>query len=383
VLRAVEQLQGMAIPASALESSVLPARVEGYSPVLLDELTLAGEVVWSGAGAIGADDGWVTLHLAETAPLTLAMPASSPEDDPLLAALGGGALFFRELSQRVGSTDDAQLLAQLWEHVWAGLVTNDTLAPIRMLLRHGRLPAPRASHRATRPGRPRLPSRSGPATASGRWSALPASSTNATRRAHALAEILLDRYGVVTRGVAAAENVPGGFAALYRTLSAFEEAGRCRRGHFVEGLGAAQFALPGAVERLRSTPARSRSWVLAATDPANPYGASLAWPARPDSHRPARRAGAMVVIVDGELGLYLERGGRTALTWPDTDSSLIEASVQALAHNVQERGGDVAIERVNGEPVRASALAAPLLAAGFHPTPRGLRLRATTASLRA
>jgi ATP-dependent Lhr-like helicase len=401
LLRVIEQLQGTPIAASALETSILPSRVIDYYPAMLDELTLSGEVVWSGVGRAGASDGWITLHLSSTAPLTLPSvgPSVGPSVDPsvgqsanpsagledlhsaVLEALTGGALFFRELSTRTGSVDDDGLLACLWDLVWTGLVTNDTLTPVRLLLRHGatRPNRPRVHH--GRPGRPRLPTRSGPAMATGRWSALPARSGDETRRAHALAETLLDRYGIVTRGVAQAENVPGGFAALYRILSHFEEAGRCRRGQFVEGLGAAQFALPGAVERLRASNAEPnveqhldrRVWVLAATDPANPFGAALPWPARFDAHRPARRGGALVVIVDGDLVLYVERGGRSILTWHEES---VRPAVDALANNVRATGGDILVERVDGEAVRATRLADDLLRAGFHPTPRGLRLRA-------
>src|SRR5450432_3158027 len=285
VLRAVEQLQGAVLPASALEQLVLPSRVADYTPTMLDDLTISGEVVWAGHGSLPGNDGWVALYLADNASLLLPSRAavSTPLQGQLLEAMsGGGALFFRELSNRVGSGDDRELAEALWELVWSGQVSNDSLAPLRVRLGTGRTRHSRPA--AARRGRPVLPSRTGPPTVGGRWSLLPEPSTDETRRSHALAETLLDRYGVLTRGAVQAESVAGGFAAVYRVLKAFEDAGRCRRGYFVEGLGAAQFALPGAVDRLRTragpdaeTP---RAIVLAATDPANPYGAALPWPTR-------------------------------------------------------------------------------------------------------
>jgi len=216
---------------------------------------------------------------------------------------------------------------------------------------------------------------------------------DATRRSHALADALLERYGVVIRGAVAAERSPGGFAAVYPVLRAFEESGRCRRGYFVEGLGAAQFALPGAVDRLRAlrprepadpwqTPAPQdgeRALVLAAADPANPYGAALPWPGRDEEvaggHKPGRKAGALVVLVEGRLVLYVERGGRTLLTWSD-DPRVLQPAVDALALAVREGAlGKLTVERADGASIGRSPLAAALEAAGFHPTPRGLRLR--------
>jgi ATP-dependent helicase Lhr and Lhr-like helicase len=244
-------------------------------------------------------------------------------------------------------------------------------------------------------GRPALPTPSGPPAAAGRWSLLPARDQDATVRAHALADLLLERHGVVTRGAVVAEHVPGGFAAVYRVLSAFEDAGRVRRGYFVEGLGASQFATPGAVDRLRATSrppgdepeAAGRTVVLAAADPATPYGAALAWPERQardadgqnrPSHRPGRKAGALVVLVDGELVLYVERGGRSLLSWTDEAASL-QAAADALALAVREGAlGRLTVERADGEGLLSAdhPLAVALSAAGFHATPRGLRIRA-------
>ncbi|WP_425547864.1 Lhr family helicase, partial [Actinocorallia longicatena] len=224
-------------------------------------------------------------------------------------------------------------------------------------------------------GRAVMPSRTGPPTAAGRWWLLPEIDEGTTRRGHALAESLLERYGIVIRGAVAAEHTPGGFAAVYPVLRAFEENGRCRRGYFVDGLGAAQFALPGAVDRLRSLrdAGEGHAVVLAAADPANAYGAALPWPETEGGHRPGRKAGALVVLVDGELTLYAERGGKTFLTW---NAERTQPAVEALARAVREGSlGQVTVERVNGTTVAESPLAEVLENAGFHPTPKGFRLR--------
>jgi ATP-dependent helicase Lhr and Lhr-like helicase len=468
----IEQLAGAVIPASALETLVLPGRVPGYSPALLDELTAAGEIVWSGAGGLPGGDGWLVLAPADAAPLLLPEPGEitmTPLHDAVLAVLdGGGALFFRALADRVvtqlradsdpasspGPTDQA-VAAAIWDLVWAGRLTNDTLAPLRTVLGSGRPvadvgPAEAARVAADglaavgraggpgRPGRPgygrgpgraggaggrrpsfgraTLPSRSGPPTVSGRWSLLPQAEPDRTRRLHALAGTLLDRHGILIRGAVAAERVTGGFGALYPVLRAMEEAGQCRRGYFVEGLGAAQFALPGAVDRMRAmgnlgdsvpapaplppadlweTPRREppgipasgtraasggpTALVLAAADPANAYGAALPWPARPDEtpggHRPGRKAGALVILADGQLVLYVERGGKTLLSWT-SDPALLGPAATALAGAVRDGAlGRLTVERADGGGVYDSPLAHALEGAGFRPTPRGLRLR--------
>ena len=381
--RVVEQLQGAAVPASALETLVLPARLPGYHPGLLDQLCASGEVVWAGAGALGSGDGWVSLYLAEQAPL-LAPEPLPVELAPLAARVRDvlaerGALFFRELAGAVGGASDTELLLALWELVWAGMVTNDTLAPLRALLAGGVTASPPRRRR----GGPGLPSRLGPPAGAGRWSLVPARAADPTRRLHATAERLLDRHGVLTRGAVVAERVPGGFAGAYAVLSAMEQAGRCRRGYFVDGLGGAQFALPGAVDRLRglAEPGREPSaLVLAATDPANPYGAALPWPERPagggerPGHRPGRKAGAVVALVDGELVLYVEKGGRSLLTFT-TDPDRLALAARALALAAREGVlGRLVVERADGEAVVGTPLAGVLAAAGFRPTTRGLRL---------
>ncbi|MFC5825510.1 ATP-dependent helicase [Nonomuraea insulae] len=406
LVRSIEQLQGAAVPASALETLVLPSRVPGYHPSLLDELTSSGDVMWVGQGSLPGGDGWVSLYFADTAPLLLPEAAEitmTPVHEQVLELLGGGgALFFRGLSDQLKSLDDATLVSALWDLVWAGRVSGDTLAPLRATLGTGR-PAHRPA--TTRRRRAVLPSRSGPPTVAGRWWLLPAAAADATQRAHAQAEVLLERHGVVTRGAVTAERLPGGFTPIYQVLRAHEESGRCRRGYFVEGLGGAQFALPGAVDRMRAmapsiapgSPAieasdmgafgasgggrgsggRRRAVVLAAADPASPYGAALPWPQRPGDvgHKPGRKAGALVVLVDGHLVLYVERGGKTLLSF--TDGERLQPAVDALALAVRDGAlGKLTVERADGASIVDSPLAAALEAAGFHPTPRGLRLRA-------
>ncbi len=406
VLSVVDQLAGCAVPASALEPLVLSARVADYSPSMLDELTATGEVLWAGHGALPGTDGWVSLHLADSAHLTLPDHGevdSTPLHDEIVAALdGGGAYFFRQLSDAVGSTDDQAMLAALWDLVWSGRLSNDTLAPLRALIGGGKTAhrarrTPPRGRMASRPGRPAMPTRTGPPSAAGRWSLLPELEEDATRRAHASAEALLERHGVVTRGAVTSERVPGGFAGVYKVLSAFEDSGRCRRGYFVASLGAAQFGIPGAVDRLRSfspdvgSPPgeKKKALALAATDPANPYGAALPWPERVAAddeataagHRPGRKAGAMVVLVDGELSVYVERGGRTLLTFTDDPDTLVPAT-QALATAVRQGAlGRLTVERADGEHIlargdRPSSLRHALESAGFVATPRGLRIRA-------
>ena len=391
----IDQLAGVALPASAWESLVLPARVKDYSPVMLDELTGAGEVIWSGGGALPGNDGWVSLHLADSAGLTLPEPTGAETTElqrSILASLtGGGAYFFRQLSNAVGSTDDTELLASLWDLVWSGLVTNDTLSPLRSYLGASTTKAravPRSRAYRGR-ARPTMPIAGGPPSAAGRWSLLPLAEPDATVRGVATAELLLERYGVVTRGAVVSEGIRGGFSLAYRVLSGFEETGRARRGYFVEGLGAAQFATGATVDRLRSFAREPDSEhepvaiTLAATDPANAYGAALAWPPAAviegaddlkRGHRPGRKAGALVVIVDGGLALYVERGGKTMLTFAETERGMT-AAARSLASAIRRSGGRLRVERVNGDFVIGTALGEALVEAGFSVTPQGLRLR--------
>lgn len=411
LVRAVEQLQGAAVPASALEKLVLPSRVAQYQPAMLDELTATGELLWAGSGSLPGKDGWVSLYLADNAPLLLPPPHPlelSPLHQAVLDTLAGGyGLFFRQIADQVRAAhptaSDQALADAVWELAWSGRLTNDTVAPLRALLGSGRT-AGSTAHRARRSvprGRfgaltaaPRPASRTGPPTVAGRWSLLPPLEPDPTLRAHALARTLLDRHGVVTRGAVAAEGVEGGFSAVYRVLSAFEDSGQARRGYVVEGLGAAQFAMDGAVDRLRASATAAereaggtprQALVLAAADPANAYGAALPWPEPPSGagHKPGRKAGAMVVLVDGELAMYMERGGKTLLAWPSTtpdDPSAPDPRLEGAAHALAGSAaggslGTVTVERVNGEPALTSPVGTYLENAGFHATPRGLRLR--------
>ncbi|WP_153415136.1 ATP-dependent helicase [Nocardia macrotermitis] len=417
VAAVVEQLAGVPIPASAWESLILPARVRDYAPAMLDELMSTGEVIWSGHGSLTAKDGWIALHPADQAALAL-----SPPDDidltetqiQLLVALGatvipetpptraqvvpsvGGAYFFRQLSDATGLLDDAAVAAALWELVWAGHVAGDTFAPVRALLSgSARSTATHRTPRRTPRGRmylPRanMPTRSGPPTMAGRWSLLPERVSDNTIRAHATADLLLERYGVLTRGSVQGEQVPGGFALMYRVLTEFEDRGRCRRGYFIDSLGGAQFSTTDVVDRLRSFDTErsaesegaqrtsDTTLALAACDPANPYGAALPWPkgaTEAAGHRPGRKAGALVVLVDGELTLYLERGGKTLLTFTEDPRQRTRAATTLAALVHDHHIDSLVVERVNGESVHGNTFAAFLTEAGFAPTPRGFRLR--------
>jgi ATP-dependent Lhr-like helicase len=398
----IDQIAGVALPASAIESLVLAPRVRDYSPALLDELLASGEVMWSGAGSISGSDGWVAFHTADTAPLTLAAGSEIEFTATHRAILdmlaGGGAFFFRQLTQE--GVGEAELKTALWDLIWAGWVTGDTFAPVRAMLSGG--PGRKRSAPAHRQGRGRRPprlsrysvahaqARAADPTVAGRWSALPPAEPDSTTRAHHQAELLLNRHGVLTRGAVGAEGIPGGFAMLYKVLTAFEDVGRCQRGYFVESLGGAQFAVASTVDRLRSyvdgvDPERPeyRAVVLAAADPANPYGAALPWPSRAGEDgpaRPGRKAGALVVLVDGELVWFLERGGRSMLSFADDSPQANHAAAVALADLVAAgQVNSILIERINSAPVLGPQLpatvATALTVAGFARTPRGLRLR--------
>src|SRR6478672_785060 len=404
----IDQLAGVPIPASAVEPLIFGQRVRDYQPAMLDELLASGEVTWSGAGQIGGGDGWIAFHPAESAPLTLAPPTEIEFTDThraIMATLGGsGAYFFCQLADNDSERFKQAAKQALWELIWAGWITGDTFAPVRAMLfgtrrSAGRRGAP-AHRQRQRP--PRLSrysvahaqARSSDPTVAGRWSALPAAEPESTVRAHFQAELLLNRYGVLTKGAVGAEEVPGGFAMLYKVLTAFEDAGRCQRGYFVESLGGAQFAVASTVDRLRSyldgvEPDRREyhAVVLAAADPANPYGAALPWPSKTKadeevSHRPGRKAGALVAVVDGELAWFLERGGRSLLSFTD-DAEAHAAAAAALTDLVSAgRIGSLLVEKVNGVPVlepvavgERAAVQDALTGAGFARTPRGLRLR--------
>jgi ATP-dependent Lhr-like helicase len=393
---ALVSLQGLALPAPTWERDVLPARTGSYSPTWLDALCASGELAWVGAGRSkigqpGRSSGRVALYFREDAPAfgpppqAAAEPPSRSEHELLRERLAAGPCFFGDLLVDVDLLA-AALTEALWDLVWAGEVTNDAFAPLRA----ARLALVGSAAGARGGGRRRFGSpavragRSHAGAVQGRWSltkALFATAPDPRERRRALAELLLERYGVLTREQVLAEGVQGGFSALYTPLSELETLGVCRRGYFVEGLGGAQFALPGAVERLRATRRESepRTRVLAAVDPAQPYGAALPWP-RPerDGRRPARVAGAYVVLVDAEPVLYLERGGRGILTLAQArPAGRVELGLRALAEAVRGgRVGAVALERVDGVAAIGSALEPMLVELGFRQGPRRLILRA-------
>jgi ATP-dependent Lhr-like helicase len=375
----IARLQGAAIPASVLETDVLPARVRGYRAADLDAMCAAGDLVWIGAGAIGANDGRVALCFRDRAALLAPPPAAEPPDSALHHAIrehlrASGASFWPDLARATGVAEERVLLEALWDLVWAGEVTNDTLAPLRA--RVSGASRRRATSARPRPGQLR---RVGPPAGAGRWSlvaSLLEPAPTPTEVAHARALQLLDRHGVVTREAVLAEGTPGGFTGVYGVLKALEGSGKVRRGYFVAGLGAAQFAHPGAVDRLRSFRERvgdeqpAEVVVLAATDPAQPYGAALPWPET--QGRPARTTGAFVVIVDGRPGVFLERGGRSISTFDVEPSQWIDGLASIVKDGKLRR---VEIQRVDGVPVFDSSLVDKLREAGFVDGYRGLALR--------
>jgi ATP-dependent Lhr-like helicase len=364
----LRRLTGSAVPASTLERDVLAMRVTDPGPGI-DEMMLAGDLVWVGRDAIGTRDGRVSLYPRDS--LALIWPGPDPGYDPgpnssrmLETLTARGASFFRDLYEASGAGDPEPIIDALWELVWAGHVTNDTFAPVRAFV---------ARRRPKSGGRPMLSSRF-PSQVQGRWSltsTLVHDRPGETERHSAWAELLLDRHGVVTRRTVLAEGYPGGFSTLYPVYSHLEETGRIRRGYFVEGLGGSQFALPGAIDRLRSE-AVSGLMVVAATDPSNPYGATLPWPEVEDI-RLARDAGAYVLIHGGELVGYLDKG-RRGLTLLDATADRFAEISRALA-DVAGRHRKLTLITVNGEPATNSPLAPALSEWGFAMAPRGLTYR--------
>jgi len=385
-------LQGLALPAALWERAVLPRRVGAYSTSWLDQLCAAGEVVWVGAGSIGRRSGRVALYFRDDASAIGPPPGaakverpSEPEHELIRARLASAPCFFGDLAAEIDAPVEV-LQEALWDLVWAGEATNDAWAPLR---------APRLALARQAPAGPRAGRRFAPsvrasrgytrAPVQGRWSLAgalfePAPDPVTWRRT--TAELLLERHGILTREIVLAEGVPGGFAALYDSLAVLETLGVCRRGYFIEGLGGAQFALPGAVERLRAHRELESAppLVLAAADPAQPYGAALPWPAPPDGagtegRRAARVAGAFVVLVGAEPACYVEAAGRGLLTF--TTGEPLRAALVALADAV--RGGRVRkleLERIDGEPVVGGPLEALLVELGFRAGPRRLTLTA-------
>ncbi len=386
-------LQGLALPPDVWERDVLPRRAGAYSPAWIDQLCAAGEVVWIGAGALGRNSGRVVLYFREDLGL-LGPPAQkggagpatdSPSHDAVRARLAAGACFFTDLLVDVDLAPE-ELQEALWDLAWAGEATNDAFAPLRA----PRLTLARAQRERTRTtaraGRFASRRRGAGASAQvqGRWSLtepLFRGPVDPAARRRAVAELMLERYGILTREQVRAEGVPGGFTAIYPELSQLETLGVARRGYFVEGLGGAQFALPGAVERLRAQNHDEAPVVLAAVDPAQPYGAALAWPERcgraDDARRPTRVAGAYVVLAGGEPILYLERGGRALQTLVGADDARIEPALHALIDYVRAgRIKRVALEKVDGVAAIESPLGPALVTLGFQQGPRRLTLSA-------
>ena len=387
---ALVSLQGLALPAEVWERDVLPRRIGAYSPSWMDQLCAGGEVVWIGAGALGRNSGRVALYFREDLEILGAPPVKGAapdgdQHDAVRARLAAGACFFTDLLVDVALAPEA-LQEALWDLVWAGEATNDSFAPLRAprltLARAQRAGAgSRAGLRAA--GRFASRRRGAAAQVQGRWSltgSLMRGSVDPVARRRATAELLLERYGIVTREQVLAEGLPGGFSAIYSELSRLETLGVARRGYFVEGLGGAQFALPGAVERLRSlASADERPLVLAAVDPAQPYGAALPWrkPDAPEARRPARVAGAYVVLIEGDPIVYLERGGRGLQTLVAPDDRRLAPALGALVDQVRKGAmRRVALEKVDGRPAVGSALGAALLELGFQEGPRRLTLSA-------
>ncbi len=393
-------LQGASLPASTLESDILPARLRYYSPADLDTLLSAGELVWTGAGSLGTTDGRIRLVWRDQAPLLLPEVNDPPEDelhDVIRGCLGArGAVFWSDILIAVKdagqvATEQAVLMA-LWDLVWAGEVTNDSLTPLRALV-SGATPKKATSRgRARRRPNLRSISRLGPPAATGRWSLvgpLKQPAVTPTESATSRALQLLERYGVLTREMALAEGAEGGFAGVYPVLKALEERGQVRRGYFVSGLGAAQFALPGAVDRLRDERKRDQTQaetgsaaaaaevtpiVLAATDPAQPYGAALGWPE--SEGRPSRSAGAYVVLVDGKPLAFLERGGKSLTLFEGAvdDTSWVEALAGLV--KVTRQVKSIEIQKIDGKPpAEAPELRDLLLSGGFSAGYKGPTLR--------
>jgi ATP-dependent helicase Lhr and Lhr-like helicase len=406
LLDAIESLQGAPIPASLLETSILPARVAGYESAGLDTLIAAGEVTWAGIDPIGERDGRIALFLADKLPLLAQQrPITEPlteREEKLLAVLEStGASFFDPLHQATGGGYPGESIDALWSLVWRGLVTNDSLHALRAYTTR---PDSARPQRRSHTGMVFRSRRTTPPNAQGRWSLLPLrsrerseSAPSNTEASHALALQLLNRYGVLTREAVAAENIPGGFSTVYDVLKALEESGRIRRGYFVSGLGATQFALPAAVDLLRQLrtepPTEKPEFVqLAATDPSNPYGSVLRWPDLPVMNEDSESAPriltravyAEVVLRNGQLVAWLRRNNPNLLVFLPPDEPERSQVSSGLAHFLSARGQDrmrtsshqgVLITTINGQPTAAHFMARSLMDAGFHPGPLGLHLR--------
>ena len=377
-------LQGVALAPEVWERDVLPRRVGAYSQAWMDQLCAGGELVWVGAGALGRSSGRVALYFREDArwlgpPSSKAERPTSPLHDTIRERLAAGAAFWTDLLADLGEEEPLQLQEALWDLAWAGEVTNDAFAPLRaprLTLARRERDAGRRFARRRRPGAPQV---------LGRWSLtapLFAEAPAHGPRMRARSEVMLERYGIVTRETALAEGVPGGFSTLYGELTNLETLGTARRGYFVEGLGGAQFALPAAIERLRTmrSDEPAGALVLAVTDPANSYGATLPWPKRESDdsgRRPSRVPGAYVVTLDAEPVLYVERGGKALLALREPHDGWLRPALEALADAVRRgRIPRLGLERFDGEPVVGSEVGALLIELGFRQGPRRLTLSA-------
>ena len=408
LLDAIESLQGAPLPASLLESFILPARIAGYAPAGLDTLIAAGEVAWAGVEPIGERDGRIALFLADKLPLLaqrrpLVEPLAEREEKLLAVLESAGASFFDSLHQAAGGGYPGETIDALWSLVWRGLITNDSLHALRAYIAR---PESARTARRLQTGAVFRSRRTTPPTAQGRWAVLAlrapdqtdgVAERTSTERSHALALQLLNRYGVLLREAVAAENVPGGFSAVYGVLKALEESGRIRRGYFVAGLGATQFALPAAVDFLRQLrsepPIEKPEFVqLAAADPANPYGSVLRWPDLPvaeDDSESApriltRATYAEVILRNGQLVAWLKRGNPNLLVFLPAEEPERSQVAAGLAHFISMRGQErmrasshegALITTINGQPVAAHFMARFLMDAGFHPGPLGMHLR--------
>ncbi len=371
ILSAVEDLEGLALPVSVLLGDVLPARVKHFSPFELDGLTARGEVVWCGIEPLGTWDARIALFTADRfaalAPVPR-VPANDLEKSIVRVLESKGAIFFRDIERALGGfTRDLE--RALWSLVFAGVVTNDTLAPLR-----GRLAKRSTSRERPRRGpavRPRSP------VNDGRWTLLPTTRASSTDRGAALAKTLLRRHGVLSREAVLGEGAPGGYGAVYPLLRAMEEAGKVRRGYFVAGIAAMQFAMPGADDRLRAIKLgegdAARAVMLASTEPANVYGAALPWPRSSEGAdvRFERSAGTHVIVRRGRLLAFIGRGNRSLFTAP---GGLAEGDAEAIAtllRGKEDTSGPVLVERIDGEAARSSPLAAAFTTAGFVPSGAG------------
>jgi ATP-dependent Lhr-like helicase len=417
LLDAIESLQGAPLPATLVETAILPARIADFTPAGLDTLIAAGEVAWAGVEPIGERNGRIALFLADKLPLLaqrrpLKEPLTEREEKLLGILESTGASFFDPLHQAAGGGYPGETIDALWSLVWRGLITNDSLHALRAYIAR---PDSARAPRRLQTGTVFRSRRTTPPAAQGRWSILPIglpigvraqgrdeAGRSATEASHALALQLLNRYGVLLRESVAAENVPGGFSAVYDVLKALEESGRIRRGYFVAGLGATQFALPAAVDLLRQLrsdpPAEKPEFVLlAAADPANPYGSALRWPDLPVADEDSetapriltRAAYAEVILRNGQLVAWMRRGNPNLLVFLPVEEPERSQAASGLAHFLSARGQaqlhggsrqsgnyeGALITTINGQPVAAHSMARLLMDAGFHPGPLGMHLR--------